>query len=332
VAQNIVGGTTDTITSTVSSGAAAFACYEIKGQAYIGQAWSIAATSQGTGSTVTFPMATATGPGELIFAAVGLGGGTVNATPSLGSQKTSLVTVDASNTTVAGGAALSVWYAAHVSMSQVKTFTQTVSLSASETYTGVMVSVKVSKLPVDVANPISVPAVSTLLPAQQFTTYAASKTGLVPASSATDIAVLSGNATNTVIPTYVSLSCTQTTAGITPVQLFGRTTANSGGTSTGSPTTFPLDQNNTAAVSSVLTYTANPTVNDGTARLIDSQNVGMMATSTAVPNDIYIWRPKMGQSVVLRGAAQQLALNLDGQTVSGGSCSVSFQWIEATGL
>lgn len=163
-------------------------------------------------------------------------------------------------------------------------------------------------------------------------TYSASKTGLATVASATDISVLSGNASNTVIPVYVSLSCIQTTAGIVDVQLFVRTTADSGGTSTGSPAAIPMDQNNSAASSAVLTYTANPTVNDGTARLIDSQKVAMLAAATATSTDIFIWRPSMGQSVVLRGTAQQLALNLNGVTVTGSSCNVVYRWIETTGL
>lgn len=169
---------------------------------------------------------------------------------------------------------------------------------------------------------------------QSFATYAAAKTGLVVASAATDIAVLSGNATNTVVVTRITMSCTQTTSGIIDVQLMIRTTADTMGTSTGSPTTFPLDQNNAAAKSSVLTYTANPTVNDGTNRLIDSYKMNALAPAATSPADIYIWVPSitLGQSIILRGTAQQAALNLNAQTVSGSSCDIRFQWIETTTL
>jgi hypothetical protein len=89
--------------------------------------------------------------------------------------------------------------------------------------------------------------------------YVASKQGLASAASATDIAVLSGNASNTVIVTKIMVSCTQTTAGIIDLILLKRSTADTAGTSTGSPTTVPLDSSNAAGSSSVLTYTANPT-------------------------------------------------------------------------
>jgi len=170
------------------------------------------------------------------------------------------------------------------------------------------------------------------VPATSLATYAAAKTGLATAASATDIAVLSGNSTNTVIVTKIMMSCTQTTAGIIDVQLLIRTTADSGGTSTGSPSAYPLDQNNASASSAVLTYTANPTVNDGTARLIDSYKLGVLAPGSVSPADVYIWTPSMGQSIVLRGTAQQAALNLNATTVTSSSCDIRYQWIETTGL
>jgi hypothetical protein len=38
----------------------------------------------------------------------------------------------------------------------------------------------------------------------------------------------------------------------------------------------------------------------------------------------------MGQSIVLRGTAQQIAVNLNAATVTGGSFNITIQWIEAT--
>jgi hypothetical protein len=159
--------------------------------------------------------------------------------------------------------------------------------------------------------------------------YVASKQGLASAASATDIAVLSGNASNTVIVTKIMVSCTQTTAGIIDLILLKRSTADTAGTSTGSPTTVPLDSSNAGGVSSVLTYTANPTTGSLVGN-VDTIKLGCMATGTTSPNDIYIWRPSMGQSIVLRGTAQQIAVNLNAATVTGGSFNITIQWIEAT--
>jgi hypothetical protein len=163
-------------------------------------------------------------------------------------------------------------------------------------------------------------------------TYAAGWTALAPASSATDLSVLSGNATNTVIVTRAFLQCTQTTSGTFTVQFLIRTAADTGGTST-TVTGYAFDQNNTnmTAVSSVKTYTANPTINDSAARLIDSQLITAVATSATSPNDFALWQPRIGQSVILRGTAQQLAINLNATTVTGASCNGSFQWMESAG-
>jgi hypothetical protein len=237
--------------------------------------------------------------------------------------------VDANNTSVSGGAALSVFYAAHANDNASSMLRQSLTLSASETYSSVIVTIK----PPYFSNAQYDPQSQWVseMPATAVNTFRAAKTALVPVASPTDIAVLSGNATNTVIPTKVTMQCTQTTAGIVTVQLLVRTTADSGGTSTGSPSSYPLDQQDVAAVSSLLTYTANPTVNDGTNRLIDSQLVASLGTAATTPEDSYIWTPSIGQSVVLRGTAQQLALNLNGTTMTGGSCNIMFQWMEISG-
>lgn len=169
-----------------------------------------------------------------------------------------------------------------------------------------------------------------IMPNTSFATYAASVQGLAAASSATDVAVLPGNASNTVILTGVFLSCTQTTAGIQTVQLVKRSTADTSGTHS-NMTVVAMDSNDASAVSVPLSYTANPTLGT-TVGNVDTELIGMMATSTSSPNDIYVWKPLMGQSVFLRGTAQQIAVNLNGATISGASCDVTFDWIESTGL
>ena len=145
-ATNIVGGTTDTITMTVTTGGAAFSCHELKGAVTAGQIWDYSAAQQATSATLAFNQQAAVAPNEMIFAMVGMNGGTVNATPSLAGVPTALVTVDQSNTVITAGA-LDVVYSAHANVSSQPTFTQTVSLSASETYSAVLVSVKPALIP-----------------------------------------------------------------------------------------------------------------------------------------------------------------------------------------
>ncbi len=168
---------------------------------------------------------------------------------------------------------------------------------------------------------------TTNLPAG-LTTYVAVGSGAL-ASTPTDIATLSGNATNTVIVTGVEVTCTQTTSGINDIYLNKHSAADTSGTSI-AMTTIPLDSGNAAAVSAPLWYTANPTVGT-TLGAVDRAKLAFLTTTTAAPADIYIWRPTMGQSIVLRTASQQLAVNLNGATTGGAACNVTFRWIETTG-
>ena len=142
IAQNIAGGA-DTITETTTSGAAFFACHELQGSPPFGVAWDIVGLQQGTGSAVPFAFTGTTAPNEMIFTVEGFTTGqTVNATPLLGGQATGLITVDAANSAVSGGAPLAVAYAAHGTLPSPVQFTQSVSLSASVTYSGLMVSIR----------------------------------------------------------------------------------------------------------------------------------------------------------------------------------------------
>lgn len=165
------------------------------------------------------------------------------------------------------------------------------------------------------------------LPEPSIASYSASAV-VASAASATDIAVIPGNATNTVLLTEVRVSCTATTAGIIQLHLIKRSTADTAGTSV-AMTEVPDDANYAAASSALLTYTANPTLG-GTVGDLDIVKLGCMATGTATPNDLYIANFRQ-KPIVLRGTAQQVAINLNGATVAGGSFAVTYKWIETVG-
>lgn len=168
-------------------------------------------------------------------------------------------------------------------------------------------------------------------------TYSAAKVGLVPASSATDIFTVTGSATKTVRVTHIEITATTTSA--TPaaldVLLLKRSTANSAGTSTGSPTPVPHDSNNAAVSATVLSYTANPTTGNlvGTA-IRNSKFFQTLATYTATDfpaKDSITWdfgnRP--GQAIVLRGTGDVLAINLNGVSATAtASFDISIEWTE----
>jgi hypothetical protein len=163
--------------------------------------------------------------------------------------------------------------------------------------------------------------------------YSATKQGLAVAASATDIATLTGSATKMVRVTHVEYSGLATTILNTSVELIVRTTADTGGTST-APAAIPHDQNNATpgATAVVAVYTANPTVNDGTARPIRSQkalhNLAAPAAGSESTRVVWDFMNRPSQAIILRGVAQQLAINLNGVTVAGGAADVTFEWTE----
>lgn len=165
----------------------------------------------------------------------------------------------------------------------------------------------------------------------QKATYSAAKQALVPVASATDIFTLTGSASKTIRITHLEVSGIATTILDTSVQVFIRTTADTGGTST-APAAIPHDQNSPAATATVAAYTANPTINDGTARLIRSQKVLFnLAAPTAGSESTRLvldYGNRPSQAIVLRGVAQQLAVNLAGVSVAGGSLDLAVEWSE----
>jgi hypothetical protein len=188
-----------------------------------------------------------------------------------------------------------------------------------------------------IGNPIAfVPSASSPVDGQKWT-YSAAKVGLVPAASATDIFTITGSASKTVRVTHIEIWATTTaaTAAALDVLLLKRSTADTAGTSTGSPTPVPHDINAPAVSATVLSYTVNPTTGTlvGTA-IRNSKLFQTLATYTATdfPAPVgLIWdfgnRP--GSAIVLRGITDVLAINLNGVSASAGALfDISAEWTE----
>lgn len=173
-------------------------------------------------------------------------------------------------------------------------------------------------------------------------TYSAAKLGLVTASAATDIFTLTGSATRTVRVTRIAITATTTSA--TPaaldVSLVKRSAANTGGTSTGSPTPVPHDTNNVDPAlglgATVLSYTVNPSPLGaivGTAlrsqKLMQTLNT-YTATDFPSPDGI-VWTfgERPSQDIVLRGINEVLAINLNaGTATTTSSFDIDIEWTE----
>lgn len=147
------------------------------------------------------------------------------------------------------------------------------------------------------------------------------------ASSTTDNAVLPGNATNTVLVTKITVTCKQTTAGQINVELLKRSVADTVGTAA-NMTVVPDDANYASGVSVPKSYTGTgPTVGAAVGDL-DNAQIGCMASATATPNDVFVFRPL--KPIVLRGTAQMLAVNVGNAALTGGNLTVTFDWMETT--
>ena len=155
----------------------------------------------------------------------------------------------------------------------------------------------------------------------QKATYSVAKVGLVPANSASDIfTITAGGLLVRVTRIEIVGTSTVGTAAALDVLLLKRSTANTGGTSTGSPTPVAHDSQNLPPSATVLSYTANPSALGtlvGTA--IRNQKLMLSIASYTVtdfpPVDRVNWNfgDRPGQALVLR-TGEVLAINLNGAT------------------
>lgn len=158
--------------------------------------------------------------------------------------------------------------------------------------------------------------------------YSAAITGLVPASAATDIFTITGSASKTVYISKVIVTCTETTAATIDVQLLTRSSADTSGTST-APTLVAHDPNNQGSASStVKAYTVNPTTGS-LVGVIGSYKMDCPTAAAGASQDLVLETFGISADMlVLRGINQVFAVNLNGQTVAGGSINVRLEFRE----
>jgi hypothetical protein len=147
-----------------------------------------------------------------------------------------------------------------------------------------------------------------------------------PAANPTDIFTIAGSATRVIRVTRVGLSCTATAAAATDVLFIKRSAADTAGTSSAA-TAVPLDANDAAATATVLAYTANPTLGAAVGNV--SADKISISTVTGAPQfyfeDFGIRNTKI---LILRGTAQQLAVNFGGAALAGLACGAEVEWTE----
>lgn len=164
-------------------------------------------------------------------------------------------------------------------------------------------------------------------------TYAATSIGLVPASSATDVACITGNATTITRVQGIRVSGSAGTLVSLPVVITKHASANTGGTAaltTALPVPYKYDPQNPAPLSTTTAWTANPTIVDAAPGLLDAGIVTLNVTTAAggAPTN-FSWNTRAyNEPPVLRSTAQQVCVNLNAVTVSSGLLAISFFWTE----
>ncbi len=138
------------------------------------------------------------------------------------------------------------------------------------------------------------------------------------AASPTDWLVISGSNTKLTKVTRLSICGTATSASTIDVLLIKRSAADTAGTQS-SITGVPMDVSRGASAGTVLAYTANPTL--GATVLGGSLDGKKLNLSTVGAAGCLFWDfgTAYAEPVVLRGAIQQLAVNLNGVTVPAGT-------------
>lgn len=155
-------------------------------------------------------------------------------------------------------------------------------------------------------------------------TYSVSTAAFTTVASATDIATLSGNASNTakLLACYVTIQ--PTVAGQCAYFLTKRSTANSGGTSS-TDTGIPQDSSDSACVSVARKYTANPTTGTLVGNVANYSYYIAQAPGQPVTIPLYVANP-LAKPITLRGTAESVAVNQNGVT-NGVSTTAQITWV-----
>jgi hypothetical protein len=162
--------------------------------------------------------------------------------------------------------------------------------------------------------------------------YTYAVTATAPYATPTDWIVIRGSATKTIKILRVELSGSATAATEVTLTLNKHTVANTVGTST-TPTPMQHDSADGVATATVLLYSVAPTIS-GTATIWKTVrmtlNVTPAATTVATDRYVYDYGAPPYEPLVLRGAAQEFAINFAGVAVpAGGVYDVAIIWSES---
>ena len=181
-----------------------------------------------------------------------------------------------------------------------------------------------------------VPQVGSISTIYRQPTYSASSIGLVPAASATDFFCISPGTTKNIAIRKIKVAGTAGTAITTPVVIYARATAATGGTpatSLAAPVPVPLNPNDPASTATLVAYTANPAV-AANPLMMAVMEVNLPVTTAAGSNVETVMT--FGSSVdmfskgldIPKNTTTQVCLNLNAVSVSSGVMTIYMEWTE----
>ncbi len=182
----------------------------------------------------------------------------------------------------------------------------------------------------------SVPQVGISCPQEPtVASYVSTSVGLVPAAAATDITCISPSVAGVVLRIQSIRVSGSGTAISVPVLIRKNVSLDTLGTpatSTALPVAYGLDSANPTSKSVQIAYTANPTVNDAAPGLLDSGNLGLVATTVGAAVQPYVYfdytERNYVQAPLMRKTTEQVCVNLNGTSPTA-LLNVSWKWTEA---
>lgn len=166
-------------------------------------------------------------------------------------------------------------------------------------------------------------------------TYGATSVALVPvAAGATDFLCIGGSASKVVRLQKIEVAGTATTIVSVPLLVMKHASLDTGtatATTTMIPVPYALDSTNaTASAVTRAWITANPTIADSSAGIIDGANLQLNLPAAVSKSTIFDYRARRYmQAPTLRTAAQEVCLNLNTTAVTAGLLYTNVQWTES---
>lgn len=171
-------------------------------------------------------------------------------------------------------------------------------------------------------------------------TYSAVFIGLAPAASTTDLLCIAGSSSKTIRVQSIRMSGSAGTTLSLPVTVLRRASLDTGGTAattTANPanTISKRDTTQAAATATLISYTANPTVNDSSPTYIDSAQLAVSLTTMATVGNIVTFDWSRDNTNLLLAptirngqTTQQICVNLNATSLSSGLLTGSITWTE----